>query len=310
MANTMILPEQIVDAALLLLQREIVLPATVWRQSDSDFMGTKDDTITLRVPAVVGSRSRTMRSATTLTEDEFAETSVPVQLTDHVYKLIRVTDEDLTLSIRDFASQVLQPQVRAVAEGLEQIIADTLAGANVPVGHTITFNDTADVWNDVLVPARAKLNHRKVSLDRRFLVCGTNVEAQLLRNEMFVKANESGTTSALSEATIGRKAGFTVLTSLALDPDTAYAYHPTAIAMGNVAPAIPDGASMGARRADNGFAMRYLRDYNPISVSDRSLVDAFVGATSVEQDPDGTGAQPVANQRLVKIEYTGTQGVV
>lgn len=310
MANTMILPEQIVDAALLLLQREIVLPATVWRQADSDFMGAKDDTITLRVPSVLGSRTRTMRSATTLIEDEFAETSVPVKLTDHVYKLIKVTDEDLTLSIRDFASQVLQPQVRAVAEGLEQIIADTLAGATVPAAHSISFGDADDVWDEVLVPSRGLLNSRKVAMDRRVLVCGVNVEAQFLRNDMFVKANESGTTSALSEATIGRKAGFTILTSLALDPDTAYAYHPTAVAMGNVAPAIPDGAAMGARRSDNGFAMRYLRDYNPLSVSDRSLVDSFVGAASVEQDPDGAGAEIVANQRLVKITYTGTNGIV
>lgn len=121
MANTFIKAQQIVDAAALLLQREIVLPRLVWTQPSADFVGALDDTVTLRVPAVLDARSRVLRSTTALVADELTETSVPVALDTHVYQLLNITDEQLTLDIRDFASQVLAPQMRAVAEGLSLI---------------------------------------------------------------------------------------------------------------------------------------------------------------------------------------------
>jgi hypothetical protein len=85
-ANEFIQAEEIVEAAVLLLQREIVLPRTVWRQADANYTGRKpkDDTITLSIPGVIDARSRTMRANAALVADEIAETSVPVQLTQAV----------------------------------------------------------------------------------------------------------------------------------------------------------------------------------------------------------------------------------
>jgi hypothetical protein len=299
-ANTIIRAEQIVEAALLLLQREIVLPATVWRQADADFVGAKDDTITLRVPAAVASRKRTMRANTALVEDEFAETSVPVQLTDHIYSLLKLRDEDLTLSITDFTRQVLQPQIRAVAEGLEDLVADAFAAATVGATQEVEFDDSDDVYN-MLVDCGAKLDHLKISKSERVFACGTNIAARFLKLDKLVKVNESGQDSALRDGIILRTAGFTVLSSLAFGANEGYAYHRTAVALGNVAPALPEGATMKSRLASDGLSMRYLRDYNPTATNgpvDRSLVDMFAGAASVEQGG--------VNKRLIKVEYTGT----
>ena len=155
MANETIKAEQIVEAAVLLLQREIVLPRLVWRQADASFVGAKDDTITLRVPAVLESRERTMRSNTALTFDEFAETAVPVQLDTHVYKGLKIRDEELTLDIRDFAAQVVSPQIRAVAEGMEDVIAAALE-ATTSAYDDIDFDEGTDDPYKVLVEARRR----------------------------------------------------------------------------------------------------------------------------------------------------------
>ena len=306
MANTFIKEGQIVEAAALLLQREIVLPRLVWHQPSAAFVGALDDTVTLRVPAVRTAKTRVMRSTTALSAADLTETSVPVKLDTHVYDLLNITDEQLTLDIVDFSRQVLNPQLRAVAEGMEGVIATALSGATWEASD-IGFVEGTDEGYDVLVEAGRELNKLNVPRSGRVFVAGANVEAALLGDDRVVKANESGSDSALREATIARLAGFTVVGSNALDEDEAYAIHSTAIAFANVAPALPEGAAMKARIATEGLALRYLRDYNPTNATgpvDRSLVDAFVGAASVE---DGDGSVDT-NRRGVAINFTPSGG--
>lgn len=303
MANETIKAAQIVEAAVLLLQREIVLPRLVWRMADANFQGALDDTITLRVPAVLDASSRTMRSDTALVFGDFAETAVPVQLNTHVYSGLKIRDEELTLDIRNFAAQVLAPQIRAVAEGLEDVIATALAAADADAT-SIDFVEGTDEPFDVLVDARRALNLLNVPMEGRVFLMGANVEAAVLKDDKINQVNTSGTDSALREATINRLSGFTLVTSNAIDPDAAYAFHRTAIALGMVAPSLPDGAASKARVSLEGLAMRYLRDYAPENSTgpvDRSLVDCFVGAASVEDGEEGSET----NKRLVHINFTG-----
>lgn len=305
MANETIKAAQIVDAAVLLLQREIVLPRLVWKQADANFVGALDDTITLRVPAVLSSRKRTMRSNTALTFDEFAETAVPVKLDTHVYSGLKIRDEELTLDIRDFAAQVVAPQMRAVAEGMEDVIAAALTAADSAYAD-IDFDEGTDDPYKVLVEARRVLNAANVPAGDRVFLVGSNVEAAILGDDKLRSLAESGAgaTDALTEGTMFRRlAGFTVVGSNAIDPDEGFAFHKTAIAFANVAPSLPDGAPSKARTSIDNLALRYLRDYAPENSTgpvDRSLVDAFVGAVSVEEDEGDA-----VNNRLVKISFTG-----
>lgn len=300
MANTIIKVGQIVEAAALLLQREIVLPRTVWTQPSASFTGALNDTITLRIPATRTAGTRTMRAEEALSPSDLTETSVPVTLNTHVYDLLNITDEQLTLDIVDFIRQVLAPQMRAVAEGMENTIATALSGATVSGDQTLaavattTAPDSGEAFG-VAVEARKVLNQLNVPRSERVLVLGSELEAWFLQDPVVVNHN-SGNRDALDDAMIGRIAGFTVIGSNAIAADAGYAYHRTAVAFANVAPAVPEGATMGSRIATEGLALRYLRDYNPTNATgpvDRSLVDAFVGAKSVEQG--GT------NKRLVKL---------
>lgn len=294
MANTFLKPEVINRTALGLLQREIILPRLVWRFGASDFRGAKDDTITLRLPAVLTARDyewRTRNNAIVI--DDLTELGVDVTLDTHPYSAVAITDEQLTLDIVSFGEQVLQPQVRAVAERLENLIVTTLGGADVPADaelpHTIGTTD----GYATAVAARSILNMHNVPMAGRVLLLGARLEADFLNSDHLSLVDQSGSDSALRDGTLGRILGFTVVTSNAIDPDIGYAFHATAIAFGNVAPVVPDGAVAGASETSNGLAMRWLRDYDPNYLRDRSVVSSFAGAASVEDDGE--------NMRLVKI---------
>jgi hypothetical protein len=302
-ANTFLKPTTIARAALGLLEREIVLPRLVTRLGLADFQGAANDTVNLRVQAILTAREYEWRTRNAeIVLDDVEELSVPVTLNKHPYSAVGVTDEELTLDITSFATQVLRPQVRAVAEKLEGYVATSMANATYQ--DTISFtNSTNSAW-DVIVSARQKLNENNVPLAGRVLVLGSNVEAEFLRTDLFVKANESGSTSALRDATIGQLGGFTIVGGVnAINANAAYAFHPTAFVLANMAPAVPDGAVMGSSQSSDGLAMRWLRDYDARYLRDRSIVSAFAGTASVNDARDASGDLTSENARAVKITF-------
>lgn len=309
MANVTIKASRVVRTAALLLHREIVLPRLCFTDlRKSDFVGAKDDTVTMSIPARFSSRSRVMRSDTALTFDELTETSVDVKLTTHVYKGLNIRDEELTLDINDFAGQVLQPQIVSVAEGLEDLIAAALAAAD-PHADPIPFVEGTDQAFDVAVDAAIAMDKLLMPRAGRTLLLGSNIAGAFLKDDKLSKANESGQTDALREATITRTAGFNVVTSQAIDPDAGYAMDRFAIAWIAVPPDVPAGAPFGASTppAAAGIpGLRFLRHYNPNATNgpvDQSLVDCFAGAKSVEEDPDGD--TNFENYHLIPIDFTG-----
>jgi coat protein Gp5 len=283
MPNTFLKPSVIVKAALGLLVREITLPRLVWRDAVPDFAGALDDTISIRVPAFAPARTRALRSGAARTRDSITERKVDVTLTTDVYKDIRITDEQLSLDISDFGSQVLNPAVQGVVQALEDVL---VAKMQEPTYHTtIAFNTaTDDAWDDLIIPAREALNKANVPMNERGLAVGAELESALLRTDLFVKANESGSRDALEDATIGRKAGFQVVSAPGLGPLEGYAFHKTAYVMNERAPKVPQSAAFGASESYQGFAMRVVKVLDPDTIEEILALDAWVGANYVTDD--------------------------
>jgi len=305
-ANTFLKPETISRTALGLLRRELVLPRLVTRLGIDDFRGAKDDTVNVRVPARLTARDYEWRTRTNpIVLDDIAETSVPVVLTEHPYSAVAVTDEELTLDITDFATQVLNPQIIAVAEAMESALATVIEGATYAAEVDYAESDpTAGSLDSpfyrALVDARKALNDAKVPAAGRFVLLGSTVEAAALK-ENAIRV-ETGTDSALRESIIGRIAGFTVIGNVqSLSADFAVAAHSSAFAFANVAPEVPSGVALGASTLFDGLALRWIRDYDPNYLRDRSVVSSFAGAASVE---DGESGGDPANVRAVKITFT------
>jgi len=282
-ANAFLTAERVVSTALGLLQRELTLPRLVWRDAAGDFRGAKNDTISIRVPAYAPARTRDLRSGSARTRDELTERKVDVTLDTDVYKDVKVTDEQLTLDIADFGRQVLNPMMLGVAQALEQEVADEITAATYQNSITYTVA-SQDAWADVILVAREYLNKANVPMSGRVIALGAEAETAFLGTDLFVKANESGSGAALSEATIGRKAGFEIVSCPVLPPDEAYAFHRTAFVMNQRAPMVPAGAPWGASQAFDGMALRAVRILDSDTIEDVVAVDAWVGANHVTDD--------------------------
>lgn len=308
MAIVTLKAEQIAAAALGILRREIILPGLVWRDAGGSFKGAKNDTISLRVPAL-SSTSRSMALRATGNDrlrvlDGLNETKVDLTLTEDIYKGVAVTDEELTLDISDFGAQVLDPIIRSVVEGVENLVADTISGATYAAGHTIAASVSDDPY-DVLIDARTILNKRSVPTDR-VVVCGPDVENWILKSDHLNQFEQSGDANALRRAQIGSLAGTTIVTSLALPDDEMYVFHRTAFVLSTQAPLVPAGASFGTTVSANGLALRFIRDYDAMFVQDRAIVDLFAGANVVTDDLDGDPATLTKGLvRAVKITVAG-----
>lgn len=297
MANTFLKAERIAAAALGLLEREIVLPALVWRDAGGSFRGAAGDTISIRVPARTTARTRPLRGTRPtasegegiITMDELVETKVDVTLDEAIYSAVPITDEELTLDITSFGQQILAPQVRAVAEGLENKLAAQML--NATYAHTLTL-DTSDPYN-TLVDARVQMNKDDIPMSGRTAVVGADLEGVFLKSEHLSMADKAGDNTALRDAAIGRVAGFgPVYVSNALPPDVGFVFHKTAYVLSMQAPVVPDGASYGTSQSYQGMAMRWIRDYDFRNVLDRSLVDVYAG-TNYIADGDTNEVQQV-----------------
>lgn len=284
MAHSWLKANKILRTALALLQREIVLPRTVWSFGRGDFAGAANDTVTLRLPAILTARDYEWRTRNNpIQMDDLTERGVDITLNKHPYSAVAITDEQMELDIVSFSEQVSMPQVRAVAERLEGYIGDALAAA--PWKETVAYAaDTGSAY-EAVVDARKILNSANVPMSDRFLLLGTGVEAAFLKDDHLNKFDQSGSSDALREAQIGRIAGFTATVTNSIPEDAMYAYHRTAVAWANFAPRVPEGATAGASESYAGLAMRWIRDYDPNFLRDRAVVSSFAGVTPVTDGP-------------------------
>lgn len=301
MANEFLKPEVIANTTLGMLERELVLGQLVWTNHGINFAGAKGDAVTLRIPARTVAREYAWRNDRTdsIVTDELTEDSVNVNLNHHIYNAVNVTDEELTLDIDNFGARVLDPQVRAIATELDGRIGAMIEDAPY-VGAPIEV--TADNPHDGITDAFTALNVNHVGRAGRVLLAGSNFEAALIKSRQLADVSQSGSDGALREATVGRISGFTVVGSTLIDPDSAYAFVPSAFLVATHAPVIPAGVAFGSGASHAGYAMRWIRDYDSAHAQDRSMVSTFAGFNIMLDQPEpGNTTDPKVLKRAVKL---------
>lgn len=308
MAITAVKVGKIARTALGMLMRELVVARTVWTDAvnGTDFEGALNDTVTVRMRGRVPANTRVLRAGTPVAPSTIVEFPVAVQLTQDVYQSVPVTDEQMELDVTEFATQILAPQTEAVALGIEDEVVDAIQGATYQATHQLELNQ-ADPYLTA-VAARKLLNDGDAPKANRFWLVGSGVEAALLSSDRFVKADNIGAeraNEAFSEAIVGRVAGFTALQSNGLDENESYAYHKSAYIAATRAPRKPDGATFGQGVSFQGLAMRWIKDYDYLNTTDRSLVNTWLG-TAVVTDPVNPADSGSARilKRAVKISIS------
>jgi hypothetical protein len=320
-------PEKIVDFFLAMVERELITPLVVTRVAQDFFTGAKNDTVSLRISglrAVAREYEFRSRTAPIVLDDIQGGETIDVKLDTHVVSATGLTDEHFTLDNIDFATEVLNPQVAAVTDNYEARVAAALR-AETFADNAVAITADSDPLL-VGVEARRLMDAHKVAprAGRVFLI-GSDVEAAWLASDRLSKYDSTGQTGtpALREAIIGRLAGSPVVSSTALNADECYYLHKTAFVLGNVAPRVPKGATLGRSGISrNGFAVRWIMDYDADYLEDRSIVSSFLGINGVKDERQLTGefagnlldeTDPdfgVNNVRGVRFAFTGGGSVL
>lgn len=309
MASTFLKPTVIANTALGLLVRSVTLPRLVWRDPVADkYVGALNDTVSIRLPAFVTANERALRSGDSRTKTTLYERKVDVTLDTDIYVQVDCPDEMLELDIASFGSQVLDPIVAGVGRKIDDKLASVITGASYQ--NEISFNhSTQHAYKDIAVPARAFLNNAYVPAAGRVLVVGSELEADILSDDQFIRADHIGASAELTvrEGMIGRILGFDVYgsdTCPVIPSDEGYAFHMTAYGLSLHAPRVPSGAQGGwsAVGAYEDMQMRLLRFFDQTTWQDALGVDTWLGAVAVtdeghyDADPDAGGKfVPVTN---------------
>lgn len=285
MPHSLYTPEQVSRSALAALRYLTVLGRTVRQDFSSEFVAGVGQAINVRGPISVGAArvytkaNRTARDA--IQFDDLTETLYPVTIEDQVYKAVRLPDDFATFTLRAMEDQVVRPCAESVADGLNARLVARMSTATTDSAIPAFKADGTNVA-EVLIAMRGVLNKRKVPMSDRYVAVGPLVEAAILTNSSFQKANEFGGDGLLREAVIGRLFGFTIIADSSLPDYYAVAYNRDAFALATRPARLPEGAPFKAILAQDGYALRYLHQYNPTQLEDQAILDAFVGTATLD----------------------------
>jgi hypothetical protein len=145
---------------------------------------------------------------------------------------------------------------------------------------------TEDARNDI-VDARAFLTKAAAPLTDRNLVVGSDMEADLLKTDLFVSAEKVGDDgTALREASLGRKLGLDCYVDQ--NADTAgidgVAFHKNAFALVTRPLAAPSGAGKAAIVDYDGFGLRVVYDYDINKKTDVVSIDMLCGVATLNKN--------------------------
>ncbi|GAA2843856.1 hypothetical protein Acy02nite_68390 [Actinoplanes cyaneus] len=292
MAHNFVIPEQVLRTALGLLRDDLQLAATMNRDYEDAFGGGRGTVVNVRIPSTLKARRRKLADAgAAITTDSLSESTVPVQITDMIYSAVDVTDEDLSLNIEDFTRQVSAPQVLAMVEDVEDFAVAVMQATAETT--SIAYDKAKPV--PTFTAARKVLRDRGLPASGLWAAVGTGVYAELLDADAITNASVSGSTEALRNARVGTVRGFNVAENNRLADDEIIFYGRDSYTLAIRAPRVPDGVAFGESRSENGFAMRWVKDYDSTHLQDRSIFSTFIGCKRIDL--------PRMNPDTKKVEY-------
>ena len=285
MAHVLYTPEQAARATLASLRWLTNLPRTVRQDFSAEFVAGRGQTVNVLGPVDAGKANvytKAQRDAREAIKfNELNQTWFPVKLENQIYNALRLPDDFATFTLTDLTRQVLVPQAESVVNDLAAPLIAEMVATETDEKIPAMALDGSNALN-VLIKARQVLNERHIPTDGRYFAVGADLEAAILSLPQLQKVNESGSSEVLRNATIGRLFGFEILADPALPADFGVAYHRDAFAHIMRPSRQPEGAAKSATVAQDGFALRWIRHYNPLQLEDQSVVDTFYGATTLD----------------------------
>ena len=275
MANTFLTPDIIAREALMVLRNNAVMANLVHRDFSNEFAAV-GDTITVRKPATFEAKEYTNG----ITLQDATEDGVSVKLDKHLDVSFAVTSKEMALDIADFSEQLLKPAMQAFADKIDSY----LLGLAADVTQNVDYDPDIDNIRNVVVDARKYLTDAAAPLTDRRFVYGADIEADLLKTDLFLAADKVGDEgTALREASLGRKLGLDFYVDQNAT-DVAIAFHKNAFALVTRSLELPKGAGNAAIVNYDGFGLRVVYGYDMDKKTDIVSVDLLCGVAMLNKD--------------------------
>ncbi len=206
--NDAFIPELWANEGLAILEENMVMANLVSRDFENDIRNYGDVVNTRRPGTFTITRKA---DGDSLVAETASATNVPVRLDQWFYKNFVIKDGEASLSFQDLVDVYLLPAMQTIARSVDRSIMGRIhAFLGAPEDRAGKLNGlTAATSYDDVLEARQILNENLAPMPGRNLVLSSAAETALLKNTMFVKANERGDGgTALENAVLGRIAGF------------------------------------------------------------------------------------------------------
>jgi hypothetical protein len=275
MPNTFLTPDIIAREALMQLRNNAVMAQLVHRDYSSEFAGAVGDTISIKKPASFVAKE----FSDEIELQDATEDSIDVKLDKFLDVSFKVTSKEMTLDIDDFSQQLLIPAMQAFADKIDKYLLGLASGVTNSVSYTIG-SGTA---RNTIVDARKFLTDNAVPLTNRNFVFGGNMEADLLKTDLFTSAEKVGDEgTALREASLGRKFGLDMYTDQNVT-NVDLMFHKNAFALVTRPLALPQGSDKSAIVNYDGFGLRVTYGYDINKKSDIVSIDMLCGVKLLDK---------------------------
>jgi hypothetical protein len=203
--NDALIPELWANESLAILEENMVMANLVHRDF-SPLVSSFGDVVNTRRPGEFKTRRKSQSDS--VPRQDATATNVQVPLNQHVIEAFTIYDEEASLSFKELIEFHMQPAAMQMARTSDRILC----------GQVIQFKTnnagrlsemTASNAKDWILEAQEVMNENKAYQNGRNLVISSNANTQMLKTELFIKANERGDGgTALENARLGRILGF------------------------------------------------------------------------------------------------------
>lgn len=202
MANSILTPTAVTREAARILHQKLNFVGSINRQYDDSFAkaGAKiGDSLKIRMP-----NQYTIRSGATLSTQDVTETSETLQVATQKGVDVTFTSAELTLSLDDFASRILEPAMSVLAANIE---AD--AYSMYKDVYNLVDGDAAAIAFSHIMNGRKVLNDNLAPIDsNRSAMLGTTHAYKLIDALKGLFHDSTAVTKQYKEGKMGRTGGF------------------------------------------------------------------------------------------------------
>lgn len=289
--HTVVKPKVLLEAAVEALSENLIVSNLVTRRTDfAPFFGAEGDTISQRVEGTLPVRLYGVRNdrSKPIVTDTYKETVVNVTIdAERPYSATRLTDEQRMWDFNDGWARLINAQTKTLGNYLEHSVLTQILGA--PVERVIKVDDSAtvvkaaiainqDVYFNAIVDATTSLDRMRVPGGEQLIaLCGYEFANRIVKSNRLVVDHGAGA-GAFSSAVLGTMAGVTFVVDRSVPAMDAIMFAKSAFVSYNATAPVPDSVKQGATINKDGYALRWLQDYESSYLSDRSVFDTFHGS--------------------------------